>query len=175
MNIIQTQNRKWHKAKKTKPLWAKPMASFFNNTEILKFLSLKTIEGPAEIRIESMLCRGEAGDVWQQSLEKLETKYVEEFHDATGWVKYVPIPSNRIEFFEVTADIGDGYIQAQWGTPVKDILEEFDQSLYTTITKPSETFFQKAKIGDIIARNPSDTGDLWVIDKSIWKNTYEKV
>jgi hypothetical protein len=72
----------WFHAKKTAPLWARPLE---------KDQTIKTLEGDVTAKAGDFLCRGAAGEFWPQSAERLSEKYnpTEEV-DAEGFRKFLP-------------------------------------------------------------------------------------
>jgi len=107
----------------------------------------------------SVICLGEAGDVWQQMPKKLLGKYNVTSVDKDGWMVCDPRPDNSIECYQWTDDINtkteEHFVKALWG-------EEF-------LTHGSCQRFAK---GDYICRNREDKNDIWVVRKKFFDNTY---
>lgn len=135
----------WFHARKTRPIWARRLEQAER---------VQTLEGEEDVPASNFLCRGEAGDIWPQSAERLEAKYVATDEvSADGWRKYLPHPDNtgvmasRVEHpFAVTA---------KWGE-------------------------LKGKPGDYVVKNYDDRDapypeDVWIVDAVLFQATYERV
>lgn len=163
MFILDTQKiHAWQRARKVKPLRAKPMSAVFADGAMIGKFLVDTLEGAEPASLSAMFCVGEAGDAWQQTPEKLLAKYDISGIDASGWMVCVPKPENSVECFELTETVlramegkREGYIVGQWGQTVDGVKN-----------------LQAFSIGDFIARNPADWSDQWVVRRKIWLNTY---
>jgi len=135
----------WFRAKKTRPIWAR---------QLQKSERVKTLEGEEEVPAGTFLCRGEAGDIWPQSADRLQGRYLATDDVTDGaWRKYVPRPESdgvlaaRIDHpFEVTA---------QWGQ-------------------------LKGKAGDFLVKSFTDRDqvipdDVWIVDAALFRATYDAV
>jgi hypothetical protein len=137
--------KSWFHAKKTRPIWARRLEQPER---------VKTLEGEEDVPAGNFLCRGEAGDIWPQTAERLEAKYLstEEVTD-DGWRRYLPHPDNtgvmaaRVEHpFAITA---------KWGE-------------------------LKGKPGDYVVKNYDDRDapfpeDVWIVDAALFQATYAAV
>jgi len=135
----------WFRAKKTRPIWA---------LQLDVPQRVRTLEGDEEVPAGTYLCRGEAGDVWPQTAEKLLSRYVAVNEPKTdGWQKYNPHPdaagvwAAKVEHpFEV---------QAAWG-----LLRG----------KPGDYL-----IKDFTPGNEPYPTDVWVVDAKLFTATYERI
>ena len=135
----------WFHAKKTRPIWARRLEQAER---------VQTIEGEEDVPAGNYLCRGEAGDIWPQSAERLETKYVatDEFA-SDGWRKYVPHPD---ALGVMAARLKHPFsVAAKWG----DL---------------------QGKAGDYLVKNYEDgdtpyPDDVWIVDADLFEATYERV
>jgi hypothetical protein len=135
----------WFHARKTRPIWVRKLESPQR---------IKTLEGEEEVPAGTFLCRGEAGDFWPQTPERLESKYeaTDEASD-DGWRKYVPRPDNE---GVLAAQIGHSFqVEAAWGTLT-------------------------GKPGDYVVKNYSDQdvaspADVWIVDQGLFQATYQSV
>lgn len=116
---------------------------------------MATIEGNEKVERNAIMCIGEANDAWQQNGENLIKKYnIVGFTD-DGWMICEPKPDNEVEFIQLDEEF---FIEAQWG-------EE----------KPGfKNPVQYGKLGSYVLRNIEDNSDVWVVEKKVFENTYEK-
>jgi hypothetical protein len=144
-SILAEARGLWRHARKTRPIWARQI----DRTE-----RIETLEGPEDVPAGNFLCRGEAGDVWPQSTQRLETKYqptTEQTGD--GWRKYLPRPDDT---GVMAAPIAHPFaVQAKWGE-------------------------LKGKAGDYLVKNYDDRNeefpeDVWIVDGALFRATYEPV
>jgi len=84
------QERRWFRARKTKPLWAKRATDSG---------TLETLEGPVTYQAGEYICRGAADDYWVQPEAILLEKYDESAEtDDDGWSCFAPkLESNEVE------------------------------------------------------------------------------
>jgi hypothetical protein len=135
----------WFHAKKTRPIWARRLEQPER---------VQTLEGEEDVPAGNFLCRGEAGDIWPQSAERLEAKYVatDEVAD-DGWRKYVPHADNT---GVLAARIDHPFaVTAKWGELT-------------------------GKPGDYLVKNYDDRDapypdDVWIVDAELFQATYERV
>lgn len=131
----------WFHARKTRPLWA---------LEVLEPQRVETLEGEEEVPAGAYLCRGEAGDVWPQSAERLHEKYLPTDEVTDGWRRYVPHPDNQ---GVLAARIDHHFtVQTNWGT-------------------------LQGKPGDYLVKNHEDKdvaypADVWIVDQKLFQATY---
>jgi hypothetical protein len=147
---------------------AKPMVSLIVDSAIMSKFLVDTLEAREPVSASALFCIGETNDAWQQTSEKMLSKYTVDAIDADGWMVCVPKPDNSVEFFEITMDAfpnettitapSVGYIRGQWGETI------FDESNLQSFVK-----------GDIIARNREDRTDVWVVARKIWINSYTEI
>lgn len=149
----------WKVAKKVKPIRAKPLVSILVDQSVLSKLLVTTLEGMEKLGDGSVICVGEAGDIWQQMPKKLLAKYNVTSIDKEGWMICEPRPDNSIECFQFNGHInthsGEHYVKGLWG-------EDFGE--YKNCQRFSE--------GDYICRNREDHNDVWVVRKKFFENTY---
>jgi len=62
----------WAVAKKVKAIRAKPLVNVLVDQSVLNKLLVTTLEGQQALGDGSMICVGEAGDIWQQMPKKLK-------------------------------------------------------------------------------------------------------
>lgn len=137
--------RLWFHAKKTRPIWGRLL---------VQPETVKTLEGDEQVPAGNYLCRGEAGDIWPQTPERLADKYqaVDEI-DSDGWQKFLPQPGDR---GVKAAQISHAFtVQAQWGE-------------------------LRGKPGDFLVTNYEGQtveypDDVWIIDQQLFVATYERV
>ncbi len=133
----------WFRATKTKPIWVKRLETTQRVT---------TLEGEEEVPAGAYLCRGEAGDIWPQSAERLLSKYVAAGEtSADGWQKYLPDPDSPGVWAAKIKHPFD--VQASWGR-------------------------LHGKAGDYLVKDvdddrESDPSDVWIVDAQLFSATYE--
>lgn len=101
----------------------------------------------------NFLCRGEAGDVWPQSADRLTAKYVlSDELDGQGWRKCNPEPDAA---GVMAAQVPHAFeLQAKWG-------------------------LLSGKLGDFIVKDYKDREtvnpeDVWIVDQKLFGATYER-
>lgn len=135
----------WFLAKKTRPIWAKRAE---------RDQTVETLEGAEQVNVGDFLCRGEAGDVWPQTAERLQAKYMatDEMSE-DGWRKYVPHPDAK---GVMAAQVDHPFVvNSAWGE-------------------------LSGKAGDYIVKNYEDHNasyprDVWIVDRRLFQDTYEPV
>jgi hypothetical protein len=113
---------------------------------------VRTLEGDEEVPAGSYLCRGEAGDLWPQAVEKLLSRYVAT-SEATpdGWRKYEPKPDSA---GVLAAKIEHPFeVQSAWGR---------------LQGKPGDLL-----VKDFADRDVSYPADVWIVDAQLFAATYE--
>lgn len=159
---IETAELKdWKLAKKTKAIKAKSLINLLVDKAVTSKFLVDTLEGhePLSNDYGSVICIGEAGDIWQQMPNKLLAKYSVIDVDKEGWMVCEPRPDNAVEIIEVDSarcdTDGSFYIIGQWGATVGD-----------------EKNVQTGTAGDFICRNRDDPNDVWVVRRKFFLNTY---
>ena len=126
MRIDTTKITGWKIASKTRPIKAKPLISLLVDRKVASKFLVDTLEGHEPLGDGSIICLGEAGDIWQQTQGKLLQKYVVKSIDADGWMDCEPLPDNAVNCFEVIDLATDAGITpnptftivGQWGATV---------------------------------------------------------
>lgn len=151
---------KWQTARKTKGLRAKHSTAVISDLSLLDKLLVQTIEGEIQMRV-AMICIGAAGEAWQQSSVKLLEKYTIEEVTIDGWLICVPKPGAApISCVQIIRSdfVGDQfYIVGLWGKTLAD----------------GTSNAQVGKVGDYVCRSATDQNDVWIVEQSIFENTYE--
>ena len=138
-------NGLWFHALKTRPVWARRLEAPQR---------VQTIEGEEDVPAGAYLCRGDAGDIWPQTAESLESKYIAtEQYDDAGWRKFAPHPDSE---GVMAAQIERRFsVEAAWGT-------------------------LNGKPGDFVLKNYGDRevaspDDVWIVDQELFRATYTAV
>lgn len=113
--------------------------------------TVTTLEGPVQAKAGDFLCRGEAGELWPQSAESLEKRYIAT-GDVTsdGWRVYAPQPDAE---GALAAPVTHAFsVVATWGK-------------------------LHGKAGDYVLKQFSDRGepyplDVWIVDQALFRATY---
>ncbi len=134
----------WFRAKKVKPIWAKPVDELGQ---------VDTIEGIETIRPGDYLCRGVENEQWPQAADKLKEKYdATDEVDADGWRRYLPKPDNH---GVLAAQVNHPFtVHASWGV---------------LSGKPGD-FIVKSYAD----RDTEYPDDVWIVDKKLFGATYER-
>ena len=135
----------WFHARKTRPIWVRRLE---------KDESVETLEGAECVPAGNYLCRGEAGDIWPQSEERLLSKYtITKEVDEQGWHKYNPKSDAS---GVMAAQVPHAFqVHAEWGQ---------------LSGKPGD--FVVKNYGD---RNIENPADVWIVDQALFQVTYERV
>jgi hypothetical protein len=135
----------WFQARKTRPIWARRLDAPQR---------VRTLEGDEDVPAGTFLCRGEAGDIWPQSAERLSTKYcATDEVAADGWTKYVPNPDAQGVW---AARVDRPFeVQASWGK---------------LSGKPGDYLVKDFEYGGV-----PYPADVWIVDAKLFNATYEAV
>lgn len=151
----------WQRAAKTQPIQAKHISTVLADKKILSGFLLNTLEGREPIGEDVMVCIGSAGEAWQQPARKLLQKYTITSITVDGWLICTPNDGVEVECFElvVPAELQNEPfgIVGQWGE---------------TLSNGTKNV-QFVKPGDYILRDPNEHSDVWVVQRSLFLNTYE--
>lgn len=156
MSLINTSELKnWGLASKTKPITAKHLSSLLVDSSIVSKFLVSTIEGNEPLGDNVMICIGVANDAWQQTPDKLLKKYNIVEINKDGWMICHPKPENVVDYVQIFENF---HIIGLWGATIGDI-----------------KCVQTGVAGDYICRNTTDHADVWIVKRSIFENTYEKL
>lgn len=146
------------RAKKTKPLCAKPMAQILVDPSVQEKFLLQTLEGNQMIRAGSILCVGGGNDAWQQTQKNLFKKYDVVSIDDNGWMTCVPKPENEVLAAKVSVASPGFSIRGEWGTGY--------------VLDNQQVFLQHGVSGDFVCRRPDDNNDIWIVQGRLFLATY---
>jgi hypothetical protein len=139
------QKKLWFHAKKTRPIWVRRLE---------KAESVETLEGTEQVPAGNYICRGEIGDIWPQSEERLSAKYnITDELDPQGWRRCDPKPDAA---GVMAAQVPHAFqVQAKWG-------------------------LLSGKPNDYVVKNYEDRDndnpvDVWIVDQHLFQVTYERV
>lgn len=150
----------WWTATKTKPMLVKHVTAVLSDLSVSPSVLVRTLEGDQIVRPNAFVCRGVAGELWQQETKTLFRKYDVTDCDADGWWVAKPKPGNAVDVTPIRA--GDPTsIRAKWGTAYKSETESF--------------WYQEGAVGDYVLRSREDSEDVWIVQKKIFEATYEIV
>ena len=139
-------------------LRAKPIVNLIVDRSVVNKFLIDTLEAHEPIDSANMFCIGGAGDAWQQTAKALLKKYDITAIDPDGWMVASPKPENEVEFFEYTGTV-DAYIVGLWGATIEGLGEKL----------------QKVRPGDFICRQPHEHADQWVVNRTLFLNTYSEL
>jgi hypothetical protein len=158
------ENRAWRRARKTRPIWARPVEPDEVGRE---FQTADHVKEKA--RAGAWLCVGVAGEPWFQSLEKIEGKYERDGTEAktfefdkksrTYW-KYKPKGTVRNWVAQVQGPGIAGFTIRPGYDPKRP--------LYS----PVGGYVVKDDVKDPYRDNPKD---IWLVQQSLFESTYEIV
>lgn len=160
----------WGVGKKTKGLRAKPLISIMVDKSVTSKFLVDTLEGNEPLGDGAIICVGEANDIWQQMPTRLLQKYDVVDVDNEGWMVCEPKPDASVDCVEITEDIvgienvldTELYIVGTWGET-------------KTINGKEVKNTQRCELGDFICRNRTDKSDVWIVNRKIFDNTYNKI
>lgn len=155
-------HRAWRVARKTKPIWARPVAA----DEVGK--EFETADHTVErATADHWLCVGVAGEPWFQKPDRIESKYERAgserrqfpFDDSPHqYERFTPQEASRSWAARVDdAGIEGFYVQPNYPT---------DAPLYS----PSGGYVVKDHGDDPYAGDPND---VWLVQKGLFESTYE--
>lgn len=158
MRIDPIKITNWRTASKTRPIQAKPLNCILIDKTIKDKFLLDTLEGREPLGSGVMICLGEAGDVWQQTLDKVLKKYRVIRIDCEGWMTCDPLPDNAVDCIEVPealVPMAGFSIIGQYGETVGE-----------------EKNVQYGVAGDFLCRHQTDHTDVWIVRRKLFLNTY---
>ncbi len=153
----------WGIATKTKPIRAKHLSALLVDNSVTSKFLIETLEGKETLKKDSIICLGEAGDIWQQAGNKFLSKYsVSQFVD-DGWMVCTPKDGNESLVYKVTslpAQNSLGFsIRGQYGE------ERVMGGVKVTL--------QYGLLGDYIVGSQTDSTDRWIVRCSLFDQTYD--
>jgi hypothetical protein len=134
----------WFHAKKTKAIWVRVLDA--DET-------IGTLEGPVDAKAGDGLCRGEAGELWPQSLKSIRERYVVTDETDGPWQRYQPHPDNQ---GVLAAQVDRAFqVQSPWG-------------------------LLSGQPGDYVVKSFADKEtaspeDVWIVSAELFAATYERV
>lgn len=156
------------RAKKIKPVRAIHMRQVFTNPFFSKFFLLDALEGAEPVDSDAMLCVGEAGDVWQQKLNKMMAKYdVVEDEGCHGWFIATPKPENENRVIKLSKEVIDS-------AQLNPALPIYIQGGYGAAIDGTENL-QQVTIGSWLVQRLLYCGDQWIVQDNLFKNTYSLI
>lgn len=162
--LIDAQQLTYRQVQKVKPIKAKPLSTILIDESVAAKVLLATLEGAQDLKAGAFVCWGVDNDVWQQSGEKLHSKYDPVSVDAQGWTTFKP----KLELCnacQITEDmvlgpcLGFSVENPQWG----------DQRVVDGRAK----YLHYGVAGDYVMQGLNDPLDTYRIAKKFFDNTYE--
>lgn len=147
-------------AKKTKPMRTIHMSHVFADPIFVKMFLVNAIEGAEPIDQDAMLCIGEAGDVWQQKYNKMQSKYDLMKMGSSGWIIATPKPDNEQRVIQLTREVLESqlvnlsqpvYIQGGYGATIDGI-----------------TNLQQVAIDSWLVQRLPYNGDQWIVQNNLF-------
>ena len=156
------EQRAWRLARKTRPIWARPVAPDEVGREF------QTADYVKEVAREGFwLCVGAAGEPWFQAREKIEAKYEADCEESKKfgfdaesryYRKFKPKQSVRNWVAQVKGPGIEGFFIRPSYDP--------ERPLYS----PSGGYVVKDEVKDPYRDKP---GDVWLVQQSLFESTYE--
>jgi hypothetical protein len=153
-STLSVEKLSFRKATKKKPIKAKPVVEVID-PNVVEHFEVVTPEGREKVDPDAELCRGEGGEVWQQTTDKLDEKYSPTVETDDGWTMYKPKEHNEANAVQVV-DQPDGFaIKGLWG-------EE----------QPDGSKLQFGDNGDYVLQSVTDPADVWIVKQALFESTY---
>jgi hypothetical protein len=165
--MIDAQSLVYSTAQKTKSIKAKPLKLILIDESVSSKVLLATLEGNQDLKVNSFICWGIDNDVWQQSGDKLHSKYTPVSVDGEGWTTFEPKPDSPVNACQITEAMGLGpcggfcVTNPNWG----------DQR----IIDGKVNYLHYGVVGDYVMQGINDPLDTYRIDKKFFNNTYQFV
>jgi hypothetical protein len=154
----------WRLARKTKPIWARPVRADEVGQEF------QTADGVAEVAREGYwLCVGVAGEPWFQAPEKVRAKYergdeeTKQFAFDTARRTYT-VYRPRGDTLNWVAQVTGPDVEGFSVRPAYDV----ERPLYS----PAGGYVVKDHVADPYGERPDD---VWLVQQSLFESTYELV
>ena len=156
------QHRAWRLARKTKPIWARPVEADEIGREF------ETADHAVEKAQEGYwLCVGVAGEPWFQELEKIEAKY-DLSSEETKQFTFDQKP-HRYQIHKPKGDIRNWVAQIQ-AADVEGFYIRPGYDMEHPLYSPVGGWVVK---GDVPDPYQDETNDVWLVQQSLFESTYE--
>jgi hypothetical protein len=157
-------NKAWRLARKTRPIWARPVEAEEIDKEFLTADRAKE-----KARVGSWLCVGVAGEPWFQSLEKIEAKYESDGLEAKTF-KFDSKP-RTYRNYKPKGTVLNWVAQVKGpGIAGFEVRPRYDpdRPLYS----PAGGYVITDDVADPYRDKPKD---VWLVQQSLFESTYELV
>jgi len=158
------KNRAWKHARKTKPIWARPIT----REEIGK--DFQTADRAVETAREgAWLCVGVAGEPWFQSEAKIDAKY----DRAEAVTKTFSFDDEPHEYFVYNpkGDVRNWVAQVQ-GNEIAGFSIHPGYDPKTELHSAAGGYVVKGDVADPYADDPDD---VWLVQQALFDSTYEVI
>ena len=158
------EHKAWRLARKTRPIWARPVAPDEVGREF------QTADHVKEVAREGFwLCVGVAGEPWFQAREKIDSKYepAEEIRRAFSFDK----GPQSYRVFKPRGDVRNWVAQVK-GPDIEGFYVRPGYDPERPLYSPSGGYVVKDEVKDPYRDKPND---VWLIQQPLFKSTYELV
>jgi hypothetical protein len=158
------EHKAWKLAKKTRPIWARPVEPDEDGKEFHTADHVKQVA-----RKDSWLCVGSAGEPWFQALDKIEGKYepsgeeVKSFRFDTGARTY--------KLFKPKGDVKNWVAQVK-GPGIEGFFIKPGYDPERPLYSPAGGYVVKDHVADPYQDNPKD---VWLVQQPLFESTYSLV
>jgi hypothetical protein len=157
------EHRGWRQARKTRPIWVRPVAP----DEVGK--EFQTADNVAEIaRLGYMLCVGVAGEPWFQSLEKVKSKYRPEGPEVRKVFAFDTRP-RAYRLYQPSGKVLNWVAKVE-GPGIKGFFIKPSYDPRRPLYSRTGGYVVKEDCADPYRDCPDD---VWLVQKSLFESTYE--
>jgi len=158
------EHRAWHRARKTKPMWARPV----KKKEIGK--EFQTADHATERAKEGYwLCAGVLGEPWFQSGQRIKAKF-DPKGEETKQFSFDSEP-HRYQIYKPKAELRNWVSQVQ-GTGIAGFYIRPNYDVEHPLYSPAGGYVVQDDVADPYQDNPKD---VWLVQEGIFRATYELI
>ena len=161
--MVMTGDLEYSIAAKTKPIKAKHISSLLIEKSVLTKFLITTLEGKEPLSGNSIICLGDAGDIWQQAPNKLLGKYNVSEITEDGWMVCQPKDGNECLVSKPFSSINESRL----GFSIVGLYGEERE------IDGRKVNLQFGLHGDYILGSKEDKNDRWIVRASLFEQTYE--
>ncbi len=161
--MVMTGDLEYSIATKTKPIRAKHISCLLVDKSVLTKFLIEALEGKEPLSGNSVICLGDAGDIWQQAPNKLLGKYSVSEITEDGWMVCQPKDGNECLVYKSIPS----YDESSLGFSIVGLYGEARE------LDGQKVHLQFGLHGDYILGSKEDKNDRWIVRASLFEQTYE--